>query len=176
MLVAVTGTPGTGKSSLSAELRRRGHEVVDADEHIRKNGLLGEWDALRDTYEVDVGGLNDSLEQYRGKGGTVFLDSHLSHHCDCSAIIVLRCEPKVLAGRLRARGYPEAKVRENVQAECLDVILCEAADTGIPVAEIDCTAGSPAEAADLVERIIKGGTAISPPGGIDWSPEMGEWF
>ena len=68
MLVAVTGTPGTGKSSLSAELRRRGHEVVDADEHIRKNGLLGEWDALRDTYEVDVGGLNDSLEQYRGKG------------------------------------------------------------------------------------------------------------
>lgn len=175
-VIAITGTPGVGKSSLSAELRRRGYEVVDVNEHLRKHGLLGERDAARDTYNVDMEAFNDSLDEYREKDRTVFLDSHLSHQVDCSHIIVLRCEPKVLADRLRARGYSDRKVLENVQAEVLDVILCESTETDIPVSEIDCTDNTPAEAADDVEMIIKGESGLFRPGSIDWSSEMEEWF
>lgn len=175
-VIAITGTPGAGKTSVSAELRNRGYNVVDINEHLRRYGLLGEKDVPRNTYNVDMEAFNDSLEEYRRADGIVFLDSHLAHETDCSRIIVLRCHPKVLSERLRARGYHEEKVRENVQAEILDVILCEATDTDIPVNEIDCTEGAPSDAVDFIERILNGETEICPPGSVDWSGEMEEWF
>ncbi len=175
-VIAITGTPGVGKTSVSSELRSRGYRVVDMNEHLRSHGLLADRDEARDTYDVDMEALNDSLGEYRAESGTVFLDSHLAHGCDCSRIIVLRCDPRILAGRLRGRGYSEEKVRENVQAELLDVILCESMETDIPVNEIDCSAGSAADAADAVERIIKGEADIYLPGNTDWSGEMEEWF
>ena len=175
-LYAITGTPGCGKSTLSEELRRRGHEVVDGKAFIRDHGLLGEYDAERDTYEVDLDALNDALEEYRASDRTVILDSHLSHFMDLWGIVLLRCSPKVLAARLRARGYPESKVRENVQAEILDEILVEASESDIPIGEIDCSEISVQEAADIAEKIISGDSADYPPGSVDWSSEMDEWF
>lgn len=150
--------------------------MVDVNEHLRSHHLLGEKDVPRDTYNVDMEALNSSLEEYRRMPGIVFLDSHLAHETDCSRIIVLRCEPSVLAERLRKRGYPEAKVRENVQAEILDVILCEATDSDIPVNEYDCTRGTPSDAVDFIERILNGETELGPPGSVDWTGEMDEWF
>ena len=64
-MIAITGTPGVGKTSVSAELRSRGYKVVDMNDHLRKHGLLGERDEGRDTYNVDMEALNDSLEEYR---------------------------------------------------------------------------------------------------------------
>jgi adenylate kinase len=175
-LVAITGTPGTGKTSVAAELRSRGYEVVDLGEHIRSHGLLGDLDEERDTHEVDLDLLNDSLEEYRGRDGLVFMEGHLSHFMDCGAIVVLRCEPRILAERLRARGYVESKVRENVQSEILDVILCEAADTDIPVFEIDCTSSSVGACADGVLAAAEGRGEGLLPGRTDWSSEVDEWF
>lgn len=174
-LVAISGTPGVGKTSVSAELRARGYTVIDANEHLRSHGLLGERDESRDTYNVDMEAFNSSLEEYRRTGDLVFIDSHLSHQCDCSHIVVLRCHPDVLAERLRARGYSEAKVRENVQAEILDVILCESVDTDIPVSEIDCTAKNVSIVANLILESVNGGDSCRP-GSVDWSQGMNEWF
>lgn len=176
VLFALTGTPGTGKSTLSQELRLRGLDVVDGKAFIREHGLLGEYDAGRDTYEVDLDALNDALEPLRSDAGVHVLDSHLSHFMDSHGIIVLRCSPDVLAQRLCARGYSEAKVRENVQAEILDEILCEATESDIPVGEIDCTSVTVREAADAAEKIISGQVSDYPPGSVDWTTEMDRWF
>lgn len=175
-LFAITGTPGTGKTSVSEELRSRGYSVIDMNVHIREHGLLGELDALRDTHEVDLDDLNDSLQGYRDSDDLYLMDSHLSHFMDCSGIIVLRCRPEVLAARLEARGYGCAKVLENVQSEVLDVILCEAIESDIPVYEIDCSEGSASVSADSVEKILKGETTDYMPGKTDWSGEMDRWF
>ena len=175
-LYALTGTPGTGKSSVSEELRSRGYEVVDGKRFIIEQGLMGELDEARDTHEVDLDLLNDALEPFRSSGDLVVLDSHLSHFMDSHGIIVLRCAPDVLANRLEARGYGPDKVRENVQAEVLDVILCEATESDIPVFEVDCTSCSVSESADAVEQIVKGDGADYLPGKTDWSAEMDRWF
>ena len=175
-LYALTGTPGTGKSSVSEELRSRGYDVVDGKRFIIEQGLMGELDEARDTHEVDLDLLNDALEPFRSSGDLVILDSHLSHFMDSHGIIVLRCAPDVLARRLEARGYGPDKVRENVQAEVLDVILCEATESDIPVFEVDCTSCSVSESADAVEQIVKGDGADSLPGKTDWSAEMDRWF
>lgn len=175
-LYALTGTPGTGKSSVSEELRSRGYDVVDGKRFIIDSGLMGELDEARDTHEVDLDLLNDALEPFRLSEGTVILDSHLSHFMDSHGIIVLRCSPSVLAGRLETRGYGPEKVRENVQAEILDVILCEAAESDIPVFEVDCTSRSVSDSADAVEQIVKGMGEDYRPGKTDWSGEMDRWF
>ncbi len=176
VLFALTGTPGAGKTTVSAELRARGYDVLDGKAFIAENGLLGEYDAERDTYEVDLDDLNDALVRFHGEGSVTILDSHLSHLMDSRGIILLRCAPSVLAERLRARGYSESKVRENVQAEILAVIQSEALESDIPIGEVDCTSISVAEAADIVETIIRGDVSGCMPGGIDWSEEMDEWF
>lgn len=175
-LYSLTGTPGTGKSSVSEELRSRGHTVIDGKLFITENGLLGELDEGRDTHEVDLELLNDSLSEFRDSEEEYILDSHMSHFMDCHGIIVLRCSPEALSRRLEARGYPPAKVRENVQAEILDVILCEATESDIPVFEIDCTQCSIQDSADAVEKILKGESSDYMPGKTDWSAEMDRWF
>ena len=175
-LYAITGTPGTGKSSVSAELRSRGYDVLDVKKHIKEHGLLGEFDEARNTYEVDLDDLNDSLDYLRGEDGLHLMESHLSHFMDCSGIIVLRCRPSVLAERLRARGYGPDKVRENVQSEILDVILCEATESDIPVFEVDCSDCDVSASADAIEEIVKGESSDYLPGKTDWSEEMEEWF
>ena len=175
-LIAITGTPGTGKTSVSVELGRRGYKVLDGNSHMRDHGLLGMKDEGRDTYEVDLDKLNDSLAEFAESDEIIFLDSHLAHMVDCSTIVVLRCSPKVLADRLTRRGYSQEKVTENVQAEILDVILCEAVESDIHVFELDCSDTDVSGTVDAIVDIIGGGGADPLPGTTGWTGEMEEWF
>ena len=175
MMIAITGTPGTGKTSVATELRSLGYEVLDINEFIKEKGLLKERDEDRDTFCVDVDSLDLLLDEYRSKD-MIFIEGHFSHSVECDMIIVLRCSPDVLEKRLRERGYSDAKIKENVQAEIIDVILCEADDAGVPVWELDLTFISPEEAASIVENIVKGNTDKYAPGNIDWTGELEKWF
>ena len=173
-LIAMTGTPGTGKTSAAERLRQRGYEVIDLNAFIAENGLLGEEDTERDTREVDIDSMRTVFSR-RDKLSAI-VEGHLSHFLGCDIVVVFRCHPDVLAGRLRARGYSESKVRENVQAEILDVILCEADGSKARVFEIDTTDLTPEETADKMEDVIKGKGDHQVPGSTDWSEENEKWF
>ena len=172
MRVAITGTPGTGKTSVSAILRQRGHDVLDMTQYIKDNGLREEYDAERDTYDVDVERLNDCLADY----DNVIFEGHLAHFMDVDSVIVLRCHPDVMKGRLEARGYSEEKVRENIQAEVLDVILFEAVESGIPTFSVDTSHGIVERTADEIEDVMKGDVIGHMPEDISWAEEMDKWF
>ena len=172
MRVAITGTPGTGKTSVSALLRERGHDVLDMTQYIKDNGLREEYDAERDTYDVDVERLNDCLADY----DNIIFEGHLAHFMDVDSIIVLRCHPDVMKGRLEARGYSEEKVRENIQAEVLDVILFEAVESGIPTFSVDTSHGIVERTADEIEDVMKGDVIGHMPEDISWAEEMDKWF
>jgi adenylate kinase len=174
-LIALTGTPGTGKTAVAAALRARGHEVLDLAAVIADRGLREGYDAERDTYEVDTGALAEAVRDLVPADRAVFAEGHLSHLLDCEAVVVLRCRPDRLAERLRARGYDEGKVRENVQAEILDVILCEAVGSGAPVHELDCTDADAGSVAAAAAEAVGGGSP-HPPGGTDWTEEAEAWF
>lgn len=172
MRYAITGTPGTGKTSVAKVLRERGHEVVDLTGYVIEHGLREEYDEQRDTYDVDVDRLNESLAGMEG----VFFEGHLSHFADVDIIIVMRCHPDLLYERLKKRGYPEEKVRENVRAEVLDVILVESVDSGYPTFVVDSGTLSPEGCADAIEDIIKGEDVNYSPRSIDWVEEIDKWF
>lgn len=167
MLVAVTGTPGTGKSSVCGVLARRGYHVVDLDAAAQELGLT-ETDA-DGTAIVDVEALAGRLH-VRTK--VAFLKAHYAHRIPANLIVVLRCHPEELWRRLAARGWPVAKVRENVEAEAIDVILQEAAAQGPPVFEVDTTAKDVEAAAGEILDILRGRIAGHEPGRLDWSEEV----
>ena len=85
-------------------------------------------------------------------------------------VIVLRLHPSLLRPRLKARGYSEAKIRENLEAEALDVILVEAVEMCRRVDEIDTTGKSAAEVAGMIREIVEGRLRLTP-GQVDWLEE-----
>jgi len=176
MRVALTGTPGTGKSSVARELRVLGEEVLDLNELARRHGLLRRYDGRRGSWEVDLRRL-DGLVRGGLREGRVFLEGHLSHLLSVDWAIVLRCSPPVLRRRLRERRCPEAKVRENSLAEALDVITIEA--TGRlgreRVVELDATRRRPRALAVEIARLARAsfrGAARHRPGGVDFSGDV----
>ena len=173
MIVAITGTPGTGKSSACDVLAKRGYVVVDLDEIARREGLIVGRDEKRDTDEVDVDALREGL---RIPAKVSFLKSHYSHRMDVNLVVVLRCRPSVLRARLEARGWPAEKVRENVEAEAIDVILQEAVARLPFVFEVDTTNATPEETAEAILAILQGETKGHEPGSVDWASEVLSWY
>ena len=173
MLVAVTGTPGTGKTSACGVLSARGYVVVDLDEIARREGLIVGRDIARGADEVDVEALREGL---RIPAKVAFLRSHYSHRMDVNLAVVLRCRPSVLRKRLEARGWPAEKVRENVEAEAIDVILQEAVGRLNFVFEIDTTHATPRETAESILAIVQGRTEGREPGSVNWTSEVLSWY
>lgn len=173
MLIAVTGTPGSGKSSVCAALERRGYAVVDVDEVARRENLVVGRDDVRGSDEVDVEALRERL---RVPAKIAFLKGHYSHLLGVNLAVVLRCRPSVLRRRLEARGWPEAKVRENVEAEAIDVVLQEATERLDDVYEVDTTDLAPDAAAAQVLEILRGRTRGHEPGTVDWTEEVLSWY
>ncbi|AGN02093.1 putative nucleotide kinase [Salinarchaeum sp. Harcht-Bsk1] len=167
MRVAVTGTPGTGKTSAvdalegSDEGVPNGLEVVHLNEVIEPEGLYEELDEERDSLVVDFEAIADFLADREH----VLIESHLAHHLDVDRVIVLRCAPEELERRLEQRGEDDpsraesdASIAENAESEALDVILAEAVDRHgrDAVYEIETTDRTPSEVAGEIRAAILG--------------------
>ena len=148
--VAVTGTPGTGKTTATTLLDG---PVVHLNDLIREEDLWSDRDDDRGSLVADLDAVREALGDWSG-----VVESHLAHHLDTDRVVVLRCRPDVLESRLRDRGEGEASAAENAESEALDVILSEAVDRhGIDsVYEIDATDRTPAAVAAEVEAVIAG--------------------
>jgi adenylate kinase len=151
--VAVTGTPGTGKTT-ATDLVESDLELVHLNEVIREEGLATGRDEERDSLVADL----DAVAEWLGDRDDLLIDSHLAHRLDVDRVVVLRCHPEQLERRLDERGEPEAKAAENAESEALDVILAEAVDRHgeESVYEIDATDRDPESVAREVERVIAG--------------------
>jgi len=165
MQIALTGTPGTGKTTIAGLLP---YKVIDINALV-KGGMNFGKDPERGCLEADMDALAKHLARLESDE-TQILEGHFSHHfADWS--IVLRLSPAALKSRLEARGYSAEKIRENLEAEALDVILVEAVQFCDRVDEIDTTGKSTLEVAELVARIIQGRLKL-PAGQVNWLDEF----
>ncbi len=163
MMCGITGTPGTGKSQIGDELARRGHTVV------RLTATVGPYvtgnDEERDAQIIDVDRWAAGFVPVNG-----FVEGHLAHLLPCDKVIVLRCRPDELKTRLAQRKYRETKIRENAQAEALDVCLIETIDEfeSSQIFELDTTGHDAAYCADRIEGFYRG-ECPADFGHLDWS-------
>jgi adenylate kinase len=153
MRVAVTGTPGTGKTTavegLDIDLER-----IHLNDVIHEEDLIVEHDDERDSAVADI----DAVAEYLDGREDVLFESHLAHHFDADRVVVLRTHPEELRRRLTDRGEPEAKAEENAESEALDVILSEAVERhgADSVYEVDATDLDPEAVAAAVEAVVAG--------------------
>jgi adenylate kinase len=163
MMYGITGTPGTGKSAVADILIARGYPVLHLSETAMPYAI--ERDEVRDTLVIDTDRWVEEFIPVKG-----FVEGHLAHLLPCDRVIVLRCRPDLLRERLSRRGYHEEKIRENVEAEALDVILCETMEyhPREHIFEIDTTGVSVSACVDEILGFVEG--KIPPnSGNIDWS-------
>jgi adenylate kinase len=172
--IALTGTPGTGKTTVSELVAEKlDIEVVHLNDAIREADLVEERDVERDSLVADLDAVEAWLDDRESKGADgavgsdgaageherdVLVESHLSHLLDVDRAIVLRCHPDELNPRLRERGESEDSIAENAESEALDVILAEAVERhgAESVWEIDTTGRPPEAVADDVAAAIEG--------------------
>ena len=183
MIIALSGTPGTGKTSTAKLLNDC--NIINLNRLIKDHKLYTGVDHKRDSFIADQKKIQKKINHEmqninRGNSNnTIIIEVHLSHKLEnIDAVIVLRCHPSVLKKRLEERGYSKSKIKENIDAEALDIILSEAAQVCEQVYEINTTRNTVQQTQEQVEEIIKNIQENKQmpvryfPGTIDWIEEV----
>ncbi|ERG95576.1 adenylate kinase family protein [Haloquadratum walsbyi] len=150
--LAVTGTPGTGKTTVTEHVNI---PVTHLNKIIHENEteLTTTRDEERDSLVVDLESVSTWLGDWNG-----IIESHLAHYFDVDGVVVLRCHPEELERRLQESNESASSIKENVESEALDILLSEAIHHHGKehVWEIDTTDRSPDEIADEIMAIHDG--------------------
>ncbi|RLG45089.1 MAG: NMP kinase [Thermoproteota archaeon] len=154
-LVALTGVPCVGKSTVANILAK--YEDVEV---VNLNRLIIEKFSVESEGGVKTADMEALEKHVRNlkSDKTVILEGHLSHLLPVDIAIVLRCEPKLLYERLLQRyGIKgKCKIIENLEAEIIGAITCEARCRGIKTLEIDVSNKTPPQTAKLIRQILQG--------------------
>lgn len=154
-VLAVTGTPGTGKTALSSALceRVQGSECYSVATLAKWCSAITDKPDSTGARDVDIERMTtfwlDMSDRFSSE--LIIIDGHLSHLLPVDATILLRCRPDVLRERLEARGWLSAKVEENVEAEFIGSIAADLVDGAVPCFEVsshDC------ETVDIADEAV----------------------
>jgi len=147
LVVIISGTPGTGKTTIARKIAAM-HKLkyIAGESLIRKYALSEGYDPLRKCKIVNPNKFSKAMKQVisslsKETKGVVF-DSHLSHVLSSKVVdhcIITKCKLSVLKKRLVKRKYAQKKIRENLDAEIFDVCYMEALEKGHKVRIVDTT-------------------------------------
>jgi adenylate kinase len=129
MIVSITGTPGTGKTTITGILEKKGFSVIDLKKIAYENNFVIGIDKVRNSKIIDIEKLDIFIGKTYQLEELVFVEGHISHLLkNVDKVILFRLHPLNIKKILKKRGWNNEKVRENVEAEILDIILCEAVE------------------------------------------------
>ncbi|RQM10296.1 hypothetical protein B5M09_000119 [Aphanomyces astaci] len=144
--ILVTGTPGTGKTTLCQLLAVKEHELhAGRDEDF-------------DCFILDEDKVVDDMDDMMSSAdGGIVVDFHT---CDFfperwfDLVVVLRTDNTTLFDRLTNRGYTAKKVSENVECEIMQVVLQDAQESYVPEIVQELTSVTVADMETNVDRIV----------------------
>lgn len=145
--IIVTGTPGTGKTTIAKEIAKiLSAKYIDVHKLILNKNLPEGYDKSRKCLIVDEKNIKKEIETMIKRSDKVLvIDSHLSHFIspkNVAKCIITKCSDlKELKRRLKRRKYSKDKIRENLDCEIFDVCLHEAEELGHDILIIDTSEG-----------------------------------
>ena len=156
-VLAVSGTPGTGKTSACEALMRLGWEVLSLADLASEHGCLEEVDSNDGAAPIDIHRLAEVW--VAPKKGRYLVDGHLAHFLEVDGVVLLRCRPSTLQDRLLQRQYADAKIRANVEWEMTSGHWAELLEFEIelPVAEYDTASMTIEAVAEAIDAWSKAG-------------------
>ena len=169
MKIMVSGTPGTGKTEVSAILAEKlKYQLIKINDFAYDNDLIIGNDPKRGSLLIDTLALESLVQKIKDD---CVIEGHLAHFLTAHVVFVLRTNPDTLTARLEKRNWLPDKINENVEAEILDVCLQEAVEKNKQVYEIDTTDKTPTETMELIQKILKKDKSAiknAKPGNISW--------
>ncbi len=175
MIIALTGTPGTGKTTIAALLSQQGHRVIDFHQFALDHHCDHGYDDHHESVIIDEKEVNETLKTIHESNTSIIIEGHLTHLLSIAQkIIILRCNPTILLKRLQTKRWSKQKIMENIEAEMLDIILCESIDLHYKkdIFEIDTSHKTPQYIADRIQHLIDhqfNENESMKPGNIDWT-------
>lgn len=118
-LIALTGVPGSGKSTVCNILRLMGFDCRSA------LSLTGS-ESCADGEEVDTECLGQ-LWKINSESNIV-IESHLSQLLPVEYVIILERSPEKIMEILKFRGYPDQKISANIDSLLTGVIFYDASE------------------------------------------------
>jgi len=155
MIIAISGTPGTGKSVVTKMLAEKLKvNLIIIPLLIRKKLLRYGYDKKRKTKIIDENDFAKAVKKVIVKDKINVIESHLAHLVKADFTFILRTNPVVLEKRLRKRDWKQAKIRENLEAEILDEITIEALNKNNNIYEIDTSKITAKKTVAIILKIL----------------------
>lgn len=126
MRIVITGTPGTGKTTIARTLGKHLDYPVVNEGAFAKAHHIGTVNRKTKEREISLPLFTQKLNQYLRTHPKAIVEGHLG--CECKfrpvdVVVVVRLSPDRLEFRLRERGYAEVKIQDNVLCEGIDYCL-----------------------------------------------------
>ncbi len=171
-MIVVVGVPGVGKTLLGVKIAKKlERSFTTISWIVLEKGLWRSYDWETRSFVVDENRLAEELRRYyKSVVETHWLKPFYTVGDMVEQIVFVRCNPLVLLKRLLRREWPLEKIKENVEAELLGVLVEEVLGMesryNIPVVEV-VGEGSLEE---LVREVLSGRRKCC----IDWISVLGE--
>jgi len=184
-IIIISGTPGSGKTSVARELNKLiNSKVISLNKLAMSDKFLFKYDEKRSTYIVDLEiflpyVLKVIKRIKKVNPSYLIIESHFSDIIPedyIDFVFVLRCDPDELLKRLEKKNYNSKKIIENIQAEilgnCVNYFIQK--QMKIPLLEINTTNLRIVSVAKIIIDIVvnnKDGKSYSI-GKIDWLEKL----
>ncbi len=172
--IGISGTPGTGKSSIAKILSHYlGIPVIDLSKYVIENNLILFYDSERQTNVIDEDRVRLELLRLYNSNGAMIIDSHYAEITPkeiLEVVFIIRRDPEELLNILLKRGWSLNKVIENVEAELFSICTLNAIDElgEDLVIEINATSRNNEEIALEILEILFGEKSAYYGHTIDW--------
>lgn len=162
MIIGITGSVGSGKTTLGKELSKKlNSKTIHLNEESKKYYL--EKDERLDTYVVDTDKLiphvERSLKTYQEREQACIVEGHFTQWLSpeyFDKIIILNRPLEELKKEYLNRNYNEQKILDNLEAESFDICFLEAEERGFTKDQIiQIENGVAVNLTELLESVFK---------------------